>query len=172
MSDVTRIKTPIRLPYTVIAGRELSRFLKGITQKKILGRRCPDCHKVYVPPRGACAACGVLTDQEVEVSLLSLEITEREVLAGLETSLRAIDSYGAQIEVAQVRLDLAAQTADASEATYEAGRNTLRDVLEAQAALKEARVARVQAEVELLKSRVDLELLRGSLLEVLGVEAR
>jgi uncharacterized OB-fold protein len=65
---VTRIKTPIRLDYTVMAGRELSRFLLGIAQRRILGRRCPRCQKVYVPPRGACVTCAVMTDEEVEVS--------------------------------------------------------------------------------------------------------
>jgi len=108
-------------------------------------------------------------DQEVEAALLSLRVAEMQVLSGVETSLRSIASFGAQMDVARVRVDLAARTAEASEATFAAGRNTLREVLEAQAALKEARVALVQAEVEQLKARVDLELLRGSLLQTLGV---
>jgi outer membrane protein TolC len=108
-------------------------------------------------------------DQEVEGARLSLRIAEMQVASGVETSLRSIKSFGAQVDVARVRVDLAARTAEASEATFAAGRNTLREVLEAQAALKEARVALVQAEVEQLKARVDLELLRGSLLETLGV---
>ncbi|MEE2827728.1 MAG: TolC family protein [Myxococcota bacterium] len=111
-------------------------------------------------------------DLDVEAALLSLEDQETEVLAGVETALRSIESFGAQVEVARLRRDLAAQTAGASQATYGAGRNTLRDVLEAQAALKEARVAWIQAQVDQLKARVDLELLRGSLLETLGVELR
>ena len=59
---------------------------------------------------------------------------------------------------------------EAAEATYSAGRNTLRDVLEAQAALKEARQALVQAQVNELKARLDLELLRGSLADTLELE--
>lgn len=109
-------------------------------------------------------------DQEVESARLSLRVAEMQVLSGLETSLRSIASFGAQVDVARVRVDLAARTAEASEATFAAGRNTLREVLEAQAALKEARVALVQSEVEQLKARVDLEVLRGSLLETLGVQ--
>ena len=107
---------------------------------------------------------------DVEAALLNLQQAEREVLAGIEGALLQIRSFDKQVEVAQIRIDLAEQTAAASEATYAVGRNTLRDVLEAQQALKSARQARVSAEVEALKSRVDLEVLRGSLLETLGVE--
>ncbi len=107
---------------------------------------------------------------DVEAALLTLQQAEREVLAGIEAALLQIRSFDKQVEVAQVRIDLAARTAEASEATYAVGRNTLRDVLEAQQALKSARQARVAAEVQALKSRVDLEVLRGTLLETLGVE--
>ena len=110
------------------------------------------------------------TTLDMEASELSLESVERQVQAGVETAMRSISSYESQVEVAEVRVTLAARTAEASEATYQAGRNTLRDVLEAQAALKEARQALVQAQVNELKARVDLEVLRGSLLETLGME--
>ena len=65
---VTLIKTPISLDYDISAGRELSRFLQGIMQKRILGLRCPECTRVFVPPRGACPTCGVPTTEAVEVS--------------------------------------------------------------------------------------------------------
>jgi uncharacterized OB-fold protein len=65
---VTKIDTPIELRYRFIAGRAQSRFLRGVQQGKFLGQRCPQCRKVYVSPRGACPACGVRTDEEVEVS--------------------------------------------------------------------------------------------------------
>jgi uncharacterized OB-fold protein len=42
--------------------------LRGIASGKILGQRCPQCGKVYVPPRGACAADGVATREEVQVA--------------------------------------------------------------------------------------------------------
>jgi outer membrane protein TolC len=140
----------------------------------VFARKFPDFQvgmnlSVPLPDVGAIHSVRA-ADQEVQASLLSLEIAEMEVLSGVETSLRSIESFGAQVSVARVRVDLAARTAEASQATFEAGRNTLREVLEAQAALKEARVSLVQAEVEQLKARVDLELLRGSLLETLGVE--
>ena len=65
---VRKIRTPIRLDYTITAGEAPSRFLRGLTQRKILGQRCPQCEKVYVPPRGACPGCGVPTREDVELA--------------------------------------------------------------------------------------------------------
>jgi uncharacterized protein len=65
---VRSIRAPARLEYRFTAGSAQSRFLRGIATGKILGQRCPQCGKVYVPPRGACAADGVATDEEVQVA--------------------------------------------------------------------------------------------------------
>ncbi len=68
MSDpVLGIITPIRVEYTYTAGRAPSRFLRGLTERRFIGQRCPQCGGVYVPPRGSCAMCGVATEGEVEV---------------------------------------------------------------------------------------------------------
>jgi len=51
---------PIRLEYDYTPGGARSRFLRGLEKGKILGERCPSCHKVYVGGgSGACARCGV-----------------------------------------------------------------------------------------------------------------
>ena len=65
---VTMIDAPIRLDYTVTAGRNLTRYLRGIAEKKIIGGRCGECHKVYLPPRGSCPTCGIPYQSEVEVA--------------------------------------------------------------------------------------------------------
>ena len=65
---VTTIVTPIRVDYQFTAGRAQSRFLKGISEGRFLGQRCPRCKKVYVPPRGSCPTDGVATTDEVELS--------------------------------------------------------------------------------------------------------
>jgi uncharacterized OB-fold protein len=65
---VRKIKAPVRLEYTVTAGIVLSRFLAGIVEGRLLGRRCPSCTKVYVPPKGACPMCGVPCVEELAVS--------------------------------------------------------------------------------------------------------
>ena len=65
---VRSIRTPHNLEYKYTPGRATSLFLRSIEQGRIYGQRCPQCGKVYTPPRGACAACGVATDEEVELS--------------------------------------------------------------------------------------------------------
>lgn len=62
------IKTPIRLDYIYVAGQASSRFLTAIAEGRIVGQRCPQCAKVYVPPRGSCPTCGVATAEEVPVA--------------------------------------------------------------------------------------------------------
>ncbi|MEU7176897.1 MULTISPECIES: Zn-ribbon domain-containing OB-fold protein [Streptomyces] len=64
---VTGITTPARLDYTYAPGRAQSRYLQALAGRKTIGERCPSCHKVYVPPRGACPTCGIATDTRVEV---------------------------------------------------------------------------------------------------------
>ena len=65
---VKEIVTPIRLDYTYTPGTAPSQFLRGLKEGKLLGRRCPRCSKVYVPPRGSCPMCGVEFAEEVEVA--------------------------------------------------------------------------------------------------------
>jgi uncharacterized OB-fold protein len=65
---VRKIKAPVRYEYTVSAGLVLSRFLAGVVEGRLLGRRCPSCTKVYVPPKGACPTCGVPCVEELAVS--------------------------------------------------------------------------------------------------------
>jgi len=66
-SPVTGIITPVRLDYTYAASAEESRFYRGLAEGRIRGQRCPTCHKVYVPPRGACPVDGVPTTEEIEL---------------------------------------------------------------------------------------------------------
>ena len=69
MSDeVQVIATPMRLAYTYTAGTAQSRYLRGLADRKIIGQRCPQCAKVYTPPRGSCPTCGVPTRDDVEVA--------------------------------------------------------------------------------------------------------
>jgi uncharacterized protein len=65
---VRRIKAPVHLPYRVTAGRDLSRFLAGIAEGRFIGKRCAECGRVYVPPRGACPTCGLALAEEVAVA--------------------------------------------------------------------------------------------------------
>jgi uncharacterized OB-fold protein len=48
---VTYIKTPIAVHYDYTVGVGTSTFLRAIREGRIVGSRCPDTGKVYVPPR-------------------------------------------------------------------------------------------------------------------------
>ncbi|MBC7269210.1 MAG: OB-fold domain-containing protein, partial [Streptomyces sp.] len=63
---VTGIVAPARLDYVHSPGRAQSAHLAALTEHRVVGERCPHCHKVYVPPRGACPTCGVATRDQVE----------------------------------------------------------------------------------------------------------
>lgn len=62
------MEAPIYLKYKFTAGEATSRFLSALEGGRLVGQRCPQCRNVYVPPRGSCAACGVATSEELEVS--------------------------------------------------------------------------------------------------------
>ncbi|MER5735249.1 MULTISPECIES: OB-fold domain-containing protein [unclassified Streptomyces] len=66
-NPVTGIVAPARLDYTYSPGRAQTRYLHALSERRIVGERCPSCAKVYVPPRGACPTCGVATTDRVEV---------------------------------------------------------------------------------------------------------
>jgi uncharacterized protein len=66
--DVSMFVSPISLDYLYAASPEESAFFRGLAEGRILGQRCPACHKVYVPPRSACPVDGVPTTDEVQLS--------------------------------------------------------------------------------------------------------
>lgn len=65
--DVTMVTTPIHLDVVHSVSPEESKYLRALAHGKLLGQRCPKCHKVYIPPRGACPVDGVPTTDEVEL---------------------------------------------------------------------------------------------------------
>lgn len=62
------ITTPVHLEYDHSAGVAATRFLRGLTQKKILGARTGPGEPVMVPPRGADPRTSELAQEMVEVS--------------------------------------------------------------------------------------------------------
>lgn len=62
------LKGQIAIPYTWHVGDVGSRFLAALRdEKKILGSRCPECGKVFVPARKNCGACFVDISEWVEL---------------------------------------------------------------------------------------------------------
>ncbi|WP_328478545.1 OB-fold domain-containing protein [Actinoplanes sp. NBC_00393] len=64
---VTIMTTPIRLSYRHTTSDEEDRYLRALAEGRLIGQRCPACHKVYVPPR-VCPADGVAPDEVVEIA--------------------------------------------------------------------------------------------------------
>jgi uncharacterized OB-fold protein len=65
---VKSIVTPTRLVYAYTATGAHAAFLSEIARGRLIGQRCPECHKVYCPPSGNCARCGVHTTETLEVA--------------------------------------------------------------------------------------------------------
>ena len=68
------------MPYDYHAGFYYSRFLKELRDnKRIVGVKCPECGKVYVPPRMVCRDCFVTMEEFVPVkdegTLLAFTVT-------------------------------------------------------------------------------------------------
>lgn len=68
LEPITMLPSPTRVEYTVYAGTVTADFLGDLQEKKITGRRCPVCAKIYVPPRGSCPTCGVAVTDYVPVA--------------------------------------------------------------------------------------------------------
>lgn len=67
--------TPVRLGYDYAASPEESTFGRGLKEGRVLAQACPVCHKVYVPPRGACPVDGVPTSEPVELPATGIVTT-------------------------------------------------------------------------------------------------
>ena len=56
------------LSYRHALGSTVGVFLDGLRDHKILGRRCPECERVLVPPRSYCDRCHVATGDWQDVA--------------------------------------------------------------------------------------------------------
>ena len=65
---VSYLVETVRVDFTYTPGAAAQKFLRGLEEGKIMGQACDSCGRVYVPPRGSCARCGVPTSRQVEVS--------------------------------------------------------------------------------------------------------
>lgn len=107
---------------------------------------------------------------EVEAALLTLQSVQESTMAQVETAYTNIRSYEEQVLVSETRVELARQNVDAEEARYAAGKSTTREVLEVQQSLRDAQLALVRAQINAWSARTELEVLRGTLLDALGVQ--
>lgn len=68
VEPVQRVRTPAKLVYDYTPGKATTRFLRAIEKKTLVGERCPETGKVYVPPRGMSPVAGLPTTEQVELS--------------------------------------------------------------------------------------------------------
>src|SRR4029453_17862974 len=90
MSVVKGFVQPVRLRYTINAGRAPERFLRGLVEGKILGQRCPAYRKVNLPPRGACPTCGVPSDEDVRLAEVGTVTTFCIININFDAKARAL----------------------------------------------------------------------------------
>ena len=67
--DVSMMHAIVSLDYErfpTLAERE---YAQAIKNRVLTGHRCPECHRVYTPPRGYCPICVVATDKNDEIAL-------------------------------------------------------------------------------------------------------
>jgi len=65
---LTVLKLPTYLAYTVTADPLRDTFLRGLAERRLLGRRCHVCEKLYVPARPTCPTCAVVcTGEDVDL---------------------------------------------------------------------------------------------------------
>ena len=70
----------LQVPFCYSAGRVVSRFLLALCDEcTIYGIRCPECGRVYVPPRSTCGTCFVDTRDWVPLSGLGTLVSFTEI---------------------------------------------------------------------------------------------
>lgn len=62
--DLIQWKGHMEAKYLYTSGKAGAKFFEGLMDGKILANECPECGKVYVPPRLYCEDCYVRTDGE------------------------------------------------------------------------------------------------------------
>ncbi|WP_336133617.1 Zn-ribbon domain-containing OB-fold protein [Natronomonas amylolytica] len=69
MTDTDSYEKTFRweLDFSLNLGETDRKFFEGLKEKRILGKECPDCGRVFVPPQPYCDECFARTDEWVEM---------------------------------------------------------------------------------------------------------
>lgn len=59
----------VKIDYRIRTNPNQATYQKQLRGRKIIGHRCPGCEFVYVPPRGYCPMCVVVTSERDEVEV-------------------------------------------------------------------------------------------------------
>ncbi len=63
------VSQKVDLDYKVVTSPVHRRFDEQMRAGRITGHKCPECGLVYVPPKGFCPLCSVITDGSNEVEI-------------------------------------------------------------------------------------------------------
>jgi uncharacterized OB-fold protein len=124
----------ISVPYSWWAGETASRFFATLRDEcKIIGLRCNDCGKTYVPPRKTCPTCFTPNSQWIEVAdtgtVISHTVVRRQLaalpkpvpvifgLVKLDGADTALLHYLEEIDPAVLRIGLRVKACFAEERT-------------------------------------------------------
>jgi uncharacterized protein len=67
--DVVRVPYLLQMEYEYSLGQHAIRFFQELKDHgRLMGVRCPECKRVYIPPRPVCGICYVPSTEWVEVS--------------------------------------------------------------------------------------------------------
>jgi outer membrane protein TolC len=110
--------------------------------------------------------------RDVEAAQALLDAARREVASSTESAWAKIASIDERLALAHTRIGLAERRVEAAFATWEVGRNSVKDVLDAQEELARARMDVADLESDRLSAQVELERQRGDLLAALEVRVR
>ncbi len=68
-APVAFISQMVNLDYKIVTSPVHRRFDELMREGRIVGHTCPSCGKVYVPPRGFCPLCCVVTGRDDETDV-------------------------------------------------------------------------------------------------------
>jgi hypothetical protein len=69
LEPVAFVSQMVNLDYKIVTSPVHLRFDKQMREGRIVGHKCPQCGRVYVPPRGFCPMCCVVTTQDDETEV-------------------------------------------------------------------------------------------------------
>ena len=88
MADETMMDDLVSLTYRELLPPSTVRFAEALVEGRILGQRCTNCARVYLPPKGYCPLCVVLLGADDDV-----EVSDRGVVTGF-TIIAPVHYYG------------------------------------------------------------------------------
>jgi uncharacterized protein len=83
------------LEYRLRVGKAWSRFMRGLAKRQLLASRCPQCARIYVPPKSYCETCFVPIEEWTELEPVGTLHAATIVYQGFEGGPKAPYAVGA-----------------------------------------------------------------------------